>query len=113
MPLRQQTLFGETLSYNPTPSCSSSLSRVDPPVCKFSVVFEPVSGGVTSETVYIQDCTRDGRSAPERAYLAAAQQTPFEIGLHLSTDRQEETTKSIDGSDEWRVDDLIEGSLQS
>lgn len=109
MPLRQQTLDGETLNYNPSPSSLSSLSKVDPPVYKFTVVFKPVSGGVTLEKVFLQDCMRDGRSVWDRAYLAAAHQTPFEIGVHLSTDKQEETRKGIDGSDEWRVDELCEG----
>jgi hypothetical protein len=103
MPLRQQTLFGEVLSYNPTPSSSSSLSRVDPPVCLFRVIFDAESGGITSEKLFLQNCRRDGWSLRERAHIAAEHQSPYDVARVREVTNEEETDISIDESDEWRV----------
>lgn len=103
MPLRQQTLFGETLIRNPSPSSSTSLSRPDPPVRKYRVIFDASSGGITSENIFLQDCKRDGRSLSERARIAANHQSPYDIARVRKVVTVEETERSIDGSDEWRV----------
>lgn len=112
MPLRQQTLDGELLSYNPSPSCSSSLSIPDPPVCVFRVVFDAESGGITSEKVWLQDGERNGLSLYERAHIAAENQSPYGVAHVRDVFKKEETTRSIDVSDEWRVDEVLDGSLQ-
>ena len=99
MQVKQLTLTGEVLDYLPSPPPK----KANPPVYKYIVVFE-VNGYQELEKVYIQDCTRDGMGAYERAGLAAMHQTPFEQVHNIRTIKKEETAKSVENSDEWRVD---------
>ncbi len=108
MPLKQQTLDGEILSHNPTPSCSSSLSRLDPPVCLFRVIFDAESGGITSEKLFLQDGDRDGRSLRERAHIAAEHQSPYGIARVRKVVKMEERNGPIEDSDEWRVSEWLD-----
>lgn len=108
MPLKQQTLSGEMLSYNPTPSSSSSLSKPDPPVCLFRVIFDASSGGITSEKLFLQDCERDGRSLRERAHIAAEHQSPYGVAHVRKVVKMEERDGPIETSDEWRVAEWLD-----
>ncbi|WP_431359017.1 hypothetical protein [Halovenus amylolytica] len=62
-----------------------------------------MSGGITSEKIWLQDCERDGLSLQERAHIAANHQSPYDVAQVRKVEMIEETERSIDGSDEWRV----------
>lgn len=101
MHLKQQTLDGEILEHLPSPPPE----KLDPPVCKYQVVFEPAcSACLELEKVFIQDCDRDGMTARERAEIAARHQSPFDIVCVRDISKVEETVKNIEASDEDFVD---------
>jgi len=99
--MKQQTLTGDVLNRLPAPK-----PDLDDPVCKYYVNFRPECNpdAIEYEKVFIQDCKRDGKTAEQRAKDAAWDQTPFDIYMYVSVRKMEETDRTVEASDECRVD---------
>ncbi|WP_135855099.1 hypothetical protein [Halorussus salinus] len=102
--MKQQTLSGKVLTYLPSPS---DFEPIEPPICRYCVVFRPATGGLTDETVFIQDDIREingyETSPSERAIIAASIQTPYIIQEVTGVVEDKVTTRKFEASDEPRV----------
>lgn len=100
--MKQQTFDGRLIS----PENAKPVgSRPSVPVHKYLVEFWVGTDGETREHVNIEAREIDGRSADERAILAAYNQSPYDDIQPRRVTRFKETDPS--SSDEWQVEEFL------